>query len=761
MVGARVKRKEDPRLITGEGNYVDDIKLHDMQHVAMLRSPHAHARIKGIDTSKAVALPGVAAVLTGADLKRMSEPLPVLPLVEGLQTPEHPVIAVDEVNHMGEIVAAVVAKDRYVARDGIDLIDVEYEPLTPVVDVEKAAEDGGPLVHEELGTNVAYRMEIGTDVEEAFKEAEVVVRQRMTNQRLIPNPLEGRAVLAHYEAGTETLNIWTSTQIPHMLRGMYANLLRIPEQHVRVVAPDVGGGFGCKLNVYPEDIIAGAASMMLKKPVKWIEDRSEGFLATSHGRDQVAEVEAAVRKDGTVTGLRFKIIADLGAYNQMFTPLVPTFTGAMASGCYKTAAIKAEITGVYTNKTSVDAYRGAGRPEAAYYLERIMDVIADELGMDPAEVRRKNFIPPSAFPYSTPTGQVYDSGDYEITLDRVLELADMQQLRAEQVKARDEGRYIGIGFATYVEICGIGGWESATVRVDGSGKATVLTGASPHGQGGETSFAQLTSDELGIPMDDVLVVHGDTSVVATGTGTFGSRAMAVGGGAVVMSTTKVKEKAKQIASHMMEARPDDVVYSEGRIYVQGHADKALTLAEVAAAAWAGTDLPPDTEPGLEATSRFNPGGPTFPFGAHLAVVEIDPESGVIKLLRYVAVDDCGTQINPLLIDGQVHGGITQGIAQALYEEAIYDDSGQLVTGSLMDYALPTAAMVPRYEMAHTVTTTPNNPMGAKGVGEAGTIGAAAAVVNAVVDALSALGVKHIDMPIKPEKIWRIMQDGRS
>jgi len=761
MVGARVKRKEDPRLITGTGNYVDDIKLHDMQHLAVLRSPHAHARIKGINTTKAAVLPGVLAVLTGGDIKRMSEPLPTFPLVEGLKTPDHPAMAVEQVNHLGEAVAAVVARDRYVARDALDLIEVEYETLPAVVDVEKAMAEGGPLVHADLGTNVAYRMEVGTDVEEAFREAEVVVKQRMRNQRLVPNPLENRGVLAHYEQGPGTLTVWTSTQIPHMLRGTYATLLRLPEQRVRVVAPDVGGGFGCKLNTYPEDIITAVAAMTVRKPVKWIEDRSEGFLATSHGRDQVADVEAAAKKDGTITGLRFRIVADLGAYNQLFTPLVPTLTGAMASGCYKVPNIKAEVIGVYTTKTSVDAYRGAGRPEAAYYLERIVDMVADELGLDPADVRRKNFIAPTSFPYSTPTGQVYDSGDYELTLNRALEMAHMTRLREEQAKARAEGRYLGIGISTYVEICGIGGWESATVRVDQTGKATVLTGSSPHGQGQETSFAQVAADELGLPLDDVLVLHGDTSVVATGVGTFGSRAMAVGGGAVVMSTTKVKEKAKQIASHMMEARPDDVVYSEGRIYVKGHAEKGLTLAEVAAAAWAGADLPPDTEPGLEATSHFNPPGATFPFGAHIAVVEIDPESGALKLLRYIAVDDCGTPINPLLIDGQVHGGIAQGIGQALYEEAIYDESGQLITGSLLDYALPNASMVPVYEMDRTETPTPNNPMGAKGVGEAGTIGAAAAVVNAAVDALSSLGVRHVDMPLKPEKLWRLIQSSRA
>jgi carbon-monoxide dehydrogenase large subunit len=757
MVGARVKRKEDPRLITGTGNYVDDIKLHGMQHLAVLRSPHAHARIKSIDTSKAAAAKGVVAVLTGADIKRLSEALPVLPLVEGLQTPDHPVIAVDEVNHLGEIVAAVVAADRYLARDAVDLIDVEYEVLPAVMELEKAAE-GGPLVHEALGTNVGYRMEVGTDVDEAFREADVVVKQRMVNQRLIPNPLENRGTVAQFEQGTGTLSVWTSTQIPHLLRGQFAALLRLPEQRVRVIAPDVGGGFGCKLNIYPEDIITAAAAMTLRKPVKWIEERSEGFLATSHGRDQIADVEAAVKKDGTITGLRFRVLADLGAYNQLFTPLVPTFTGAMGSGCYKVPNIKCEITGIYTNKTPTDAYRGAGRPEAAYYIERIVDMVADELGLDPAEVRRKNFIPHDAFPYETPTGQTYDSGNYTLTLDRALEMADVPRLREEQARARAEGRLIGIGISTYVEICGIGGWESATVRVDGAGKATVLTGSSPHGQGQETSFAQLAADELGIPIDDVLVVHGDTSVVATGVGTFGSRAMAVGGGAVVTSTTKVKDKAKRIASHMMEALPDDVVYSEGRMYVRGHAEKGLTLAEVAAAAWAGTDLPADTEPGLEATSHFNPGGPTFPFGAHIAVVEIERDSGQVKLLRYIAVDDCGTPINPLLIDGQVHGGITQGIGQALYEEAIYDSSGQLITGSLMDYALPTAAMVPPFEMDRTETTTPNNPLGAKGVGEAGTIGAAAAVVNAAVDALSHMGVRHVDMPLKPEKLWRLIQE---
>jgi carbon-monoxide dehydrogenase large subunit len=769
MVGARIKRREDPRLITGAATYVDDIKLYDMQYMALLRSVHAHARITRLDASKALAAPGVVAVITGEEVKRASAPLPTAGGVEGLKVPDHDSMPVDKVCHLGQPVAAVIARDRYAARDALDLIEVDYEPLPVVVDVEKAMEAGSPLVHEQFGSNIAYSWLVeGGDLEQAFKDADVVVKQRMTNQRLIPNPMETRGVVAQYDRGPGTLTVWSSTQIPHILRSSLAALLGLAENKVRVVAPEVGGGFGCKLNIYAEEVIAAVAAMRVGKPVKWVEERAESFLATTHGRDQVAYVEAAATKDGTILGLRMKLIGDLGAFHQLFTPAVPTFSGLMSTGVYKIANLRSEVVGVFTNKTPVDAYRGAGRPEATYYVERIVDIVAAELGLDPVDVRRRNFIPPDAFPYTTASGLTYDSGDYELALKRALEMAGYSKFREEQGKAREAGRYVGIGVSTYTEICGIGpsaampaaGWESGTVRVESSGKVTVLTGSSPHGQGQETSFAQLAADELGVPIDDIVVLHGDTSVVATGVGTFGSRNTAVGGAALMMCLVKVKDKATRLAAHLMEALPDDMVYSEGRLYVKGHADKAMTIQEVAAAAYRAVGLPPEMEPGMEATSFFEPSNFTFPFGAHIAMVEIDPDTGDITLQRYIAVDDCGKPINPLLIDGQIHGGIAQGIGQALYEEAVYDDSGQLLSGSLLDYALPTAAMLPTYETDRTETPTPVNPMGAKGVGEAGTIGASAAVVNAAVDALAHLGVRHVDMPLKSEKVWRVIQEAR-
>ena len=769
MVGARIKRREDPRLITGAATYVDDIKLYDMQYLALLRSVYAHAKIVRLNASKALAGPGVAAVLTGEDVRRASAPLPTAGGVEDLKVPDHDAMPEGKVCHLGQPVAAVIARDRYAARDALDLIEVDYEPLPVVVDVEKAMEAGSPLVHEQFGSNVAYTWLVeGGDIEQAFKDADVVVKQRMTNQRLIPNPMETRGVVAQYEPGPGILTVWSSTQIPHILRSSLAALLNLAENKVRVVAPEVGGGFGCKLNIYAEEVIAAVAAMRVGRPVKWVEDRAESFLATTHGRDQVAYVEAAATKDGRILGLRMKLIGDLGAFHQLFTPAVPTFSGLMSTGIYKIANLRSEVLGVFTNKTPVDAYRGAGRPEATYYVERIVDMAATELRMDPVDVRRRNLVPPEAFPYTTASGLTYDSGDYELTLKRALEMAGYQKFREDQAKARQSGRYVGIGVSTYTEICGIGpsaalpaaGWESGTVRVEASGKVTVLTGSSPHGQGQETSFAQLAADELGVPIDDIVVLHGDTSVVATGVGTFGSRNTAVGGAALMMSLVKVKDKATRLAAHLMEALPDDMTYSEGRIYVKGHADKAMTIQEVTAAAYRAIGLPPDMEPGMEATSFFEPSNFTFPFGAHIAQVEIDSETGEISLDRYIAVDDCGKAINPLLIDGQVQGGIAQGIGQALYEEAVYDESGQLLSGSLMDYALPTAAMVPAFELDRTETPTSVNPMGAKGVGEAGTIGASAAVVNAAVDALAHLGVRHVDMPLKPEKIWRLVQEAR-
>jgi carbon-monoxide dehydrogenase large subunit len=589
----------------------------------------------------------------------------------------------------------------------------------------------------------------------------------MFNHRLIPNPMEPRGVLAHFDPGPETLTVWSSTQVPHLLKWLLSGLVRIPEHKVRVIAPEVGGGFGCKIDVYAEDILCSLASIKLGKPVKWIEERTENFVTTIHGRDIHAEIELAARSDGRLLGQRMRVVADIGAYQQLLTAAIPTLTTLMFPGLYKVPALYAEVTEVYTNKTPTDAYRGAGRPEATYFIERGMDILAKKLNMDPAELRRRNFIEPSAFPYKTITGQVYDSGDYEPTLDLALEKAGYADLRRQQEEGRRQGRYLGIGVSTYVEICGIGpsamvpggGWEGGSVRVERTGKVTVLTGTSPHGQGGETAFSQIVADELGVPFEDITVLHGDTSQVPFGIGTFGSRAIAIGGTAIVMSAQKVKEKAKKFAGQMLEAQPDDLVYNNGRIYVEGHEDKALTIQEVANAAWSGTVLPPDTEPGLEATSYFEPSNCTFPFGAHVCLVEVDKDTGKVELLRYISVDDCGNVINPLIVEGQVHGGLAQGIGQALMEEAVYGDDGQLITGSFMDYNLPRADQLPSFELYRTVTPTPVNPLGAKGVGEAGTIGSTPAIVNAVVDALAPFGVDHIDMMLRPEKLWRIMNGG--
>ncbi|MFQ5879651.1 MAG: glyceraldehyde dehydrogenase subunit alpha [Dehalococcoidia bacterium] len=773
LIGARIKRREDPRLITGHATYVDDVQLPGMLYMAVLRSLYAHARIRRIDTSKAAALPGVVAVFTGEEVRRMSAPLPCASAIPDLRVPERYALAVDKVRFAGEGVAAVVATDRYVVRDALDLIEVEYEPLPAVVDPEKAMEAGAPILHDQVGDNIAYRWNLGGgEVDEALRSADLVIRQRMENQRLIPNPMETRGVVARYVPGDDRLTFWASTQIPHLLRTQLGLALNLPENKVRVIAPEVGGGFGCKLNVYAEEVLAAAASVRLGKPVKWIEDRRENFVATTHGRAHVGYIEAGVKRDGTLTGLRVRIVADLGAYQQLLTPSIPTLTALMQTGCYKIPVAATEIVGVFTNKTPVDAYRGAGRPEATHYVERLMDLVARELNMDPVEVRRRNFIQPNQFPYTTAAGLVYDSGNYDLTLNRALEMLGYQQFRQEQERLRREGRYIGVGFSTYVELCGVGpsaitsaafnvgGWESATVRVQPTGKATVLTGASPHGQGEETTFAQMVADELGVPIEDVTVIHGDTDVVQYGIGTFGSRGLVVGGSAVHLSLQKVKEKAVRIAAHVMEAQAQDVVYQEGRIYIKGFPERAMTIQEVANLAYRGANMPPDTEPGLEATSFFDPPNFTFPFGTHICTAEVDINTGEVKVLRYIAVDDCGRAINPLLVEGQIQGGIAQGVGQALLEGAMYDENGQLITGSLMDYPVPTAIEMPMIEMDRTETPTPVNPLGAKGVGEAGTIAASPAVVNAVVDALAPLDIKHIDMPMWPSRVWQAIQQAR-
>jgi aerobic carbon-monoxide dehydrogenase large subunit len=791
-VGQRVKRTEDPRLIKGLAHYVDDIGLPGTLHVAFVRSIFAHARITGIDSSAALATPGVVAVYTGADVNDKIGPVPCAGALPDLKVPDHRVLAKDKVYFMGHPIAAVVATDRYIARDAAELVMVDYDELPVVTDVEEAAK-GGTIIHDGYPDNIAYRLTSGEgDIDAAFAAADRTVKQRVLHRRLAPIAMEPRGVLARYYPGEQELTLWSSTQIPHLMRTQVALMIGIPENKLRVITPEVGGGFGSKLNVYAEEALLGWISMQLAKPVKWIESRRENMAATIHGRGQVGDVEIAFKNDGTLTGLRYSVFADLGSYHQLLTPAIPTLTGLMLSGAYKIPAIQMNITACFTNKMATDAYRGAGRPEATYVVERALDLVAADLGMDPAEVRRKNFPAANEFPFHTATGLDYDSGDYEAALDKAQQIAGYAKLREDQQKARDEGRLIGIGISTYVEICALGpsqampagGWESATVRIEPTGTVTVLTGASPHGQGQETSFAQIAADELGVSIDDVTGIHGDTGVVQYGIGTFGSRATAVGGTAVFIALQKLKEKADKIAAHMLKADTSRVSFEGGKYSLEKAAaattgvsepvvpvgqapagalpepdtegKSSVTIQEIALAAHIAKDLPPDTEPGLSATYFFEPKNFTFPFGTHIAVVEIDRETGDIQFLRYVAVDDCGKVINPLLVDGQIHGGIVQSIGQALYEEVVYNEDGQLVTGTLMDYAVPRASNVPHFELDRTETPTPVNPLGVKGVGEAGTIGATPAIVGAVVDALAPFGVKHLDMPIKPENVWRII-----
>ena len=757
-VGARIKRREDPGLMRGLGQYVDDVKLPEILHVAILRSPHGHARIKSIDTAAARQHPGVVAVFTGEDLRDQISTLPTTADNPTLRIPKHYVLAVDKVCYVGEGVAAVVAEGRYRARDAIDLIGVEYEPLPAVTDPEKALAPGSPVIHSEWPDNLAFRWEQAQgDVEKAFKRSDRVVKQKLVHQRLAPIAMETRGVIARYLATDKELTVWSSTQIPHLLKTHLAKMLRLPEEQVRVIAPDVGGAFGSKLNVYAEEGLLAWIAMKLGRAVKWIEERRENFRATIHGRGQVGEVEAAVKKDGTILGLRYKVIADIGAYHQLFTPAIPPFTGLMLSGCYKIPAIAIDVTAAFTNKMSTDAYRGAGRPEATYVIERLMDRIAQELDIDAVKVRRKNFPQPKQFPFKTATGLAYDSGNYQRALDKALRLAGYDKLRREQKKLRRRGRYLGIGVSTYVEICamGPGFWEYGKVEVEPSGSVRVFSGASPHGQGQKTSFAQIVADQLGVDLDAIDVIHGDTAVVAKGIGTFGSRATAVGGIAVYQAAEKVREKARDLAAQLFEVDADDLVFSEGRFAVKGVPRKALTIAQIARQSHAAK-LAPD----LAADSTFEPANFTFPFGTHICVVEVEPETGNVEIKKYVAVDDCGKVINPLLVDGQVQGGIAQGLGQALYEEVVYDENGQLLTGSLMDYPLPRAANLPHFELARTETPTPVNPLGVKGIGEAGTIGSTPAAVSAVVNALAPFGVTHIDMPLTPQKIWRVCREKR-
>jgi carbon-monoxide dehydrogenase large subunit len=770
LIGQSFKRVEDPRLITGEGRYVDDVQLPRMCYAAILRSPYAHARIRNIDASKASQTPGVVTVITGKDILGKIGPLPCAahPVPE-MKMPTHYALAVNKVYFVGHPVAVVVAEDRYLARDALDLIEVDYEELPPVTDPQKALQPDAPIIHEDLGTNLAFEWKIeGGDVDAAFAQAEVIVRQEFVNQRLIPVPMEPRCVLAEWDAGNRLLTIWTSTQIPHLVRSLVAGMLNLPENHVRVIAPDVGGGFGQKLQVYVEEALMGYLAMTLDRPVKWTETRRENFMASIQGRDQIGVMELALKRDGTILGLRYEVIADMGAYYQLLTPAIPTLTGLMLCGSYKIPAVRMTKKAVFTNKMCTDAYRGAGRPEATFLLERMMDLAAKELGMDPAEIRRKNFIPPDAFPYTTPHGITYDSGNYEAALNRALELVEYEKWRKEQQEARKQGRYIGIGISSYVEICGMGpskampagGWESATVRVEPSGKVIVLTGAHPHGQGEETSFTQIVAEELGVAPEDVMVIHGDTEKVQYGIGIFGSRGLAVGGTAVYMAAQRVKEKARKIAAFLLNVSEAEVESRDGTFVNRNDPSKFVNWQQIAQAAYDPKNYPPDMEPGLVATAFYEPSNFTFPSGTHICVCEVDIETGEVKILKYVAVDDCGKVVNPLLVEGQIIGGIVQAFGQAMMERCVYDENGQLLTGELLDYAIPKAHNAPKIVVDRVETPSPVNPLGAKGVGEAGTIGATPAFINAVCDALEPLGIRHIDMPLTPARVWHAIQKSR-
>ena len=778
-MGSSVPRKEDSALLTGRANWTDNIKLPGMLNMAVLRSPYAHAKIMHVDVSGALSQPGVVAAFTGEDLtEEWAVGIPCgWPVTEDIKTPDHWPLARGEVNHAGEGVAVVVAVDRYRAQDALEHIEIDYEPLEVVVDVEAALKDGAPLVHEEFGTNECYTWPLAVgDVDEAFEQADVVVKARYIQQRLIPSAIEPRAVVAQPEQTRDGFTVYTATQVPHFVKDILALMTGLPENSLRVVAPDVGGGFGSKLNVYAEEALALALSRKLGAPVKWVEDRSENHLATTHGRGQVQYMELAARSDGEILGMKVRLVADMGAYLQLLTPGIAVLGAFTFPGLYSFGAYSFECIGAFTNLTPTDAYRGAGRSEAAYGHERIMDDLARELEMDPAELRLKNLIPPFDEPTTVPSGVQYDSGDYEACMRRALEVVEYDKVRGEQKRRREQGdvKQLGIGIGNFTESGGLspskiaagvrlqsGGWESASVRVLMSGKVEVATGTSPHGQGHETSWSQIVADALGVSPDDVTVLHGDTAIVPLGRDTYGSRSLAVGGVAVHLACERVVEKAKKVAAHMLEASEDDIEFEGGQFSVAGSPDQNVTIQNVAAAAYLGADLPEGMEPGLDESYVFDPPNFTWPFGTHICVVEVDTETGEVEIVKYVAVDDCGPVINPAIVNGQLHGGIAQGIAQALYEEAIYTDEGTLTTGTMMDYMIPGAPELPNFVLEQRETPSPSNPMGVKGIGESGAIGSSPAVVNAVIDALAHEGVTHIDMPATPWKVWQAIRNARS
>src|SRR3954468_6419556 len=792
VLGASVKRVEDPRFITGKGRFLDDIHMPAMTHVAILRSPYAHANIRSIDTSGAKSMPGVLAVFTGADIPY--NPLPMAwpaggsaAIQNNVNTPR--ILATDAVKWTGEGVAAVVAETEAEAIDALERIQVDWEPLLAVVDAEKATQPGAPQLHDNAPNNEVFTWTVGdkSGTEKAFADAEVVVKQRLVNHRLIPNPMEVRGDIGWYNPGTDEYTVWMSNQTPHIQRLLLtAFVTGIPEHKVRVIAPDVGGAFGTKIFCYADmALVMWASKLIGGRPVKWVEGRRESYGSTIHGRDHITYVEVAGKRDGTVTGVKVKTYANLGGRLSTIGPGIPTtLYGRVLSGCYKIPNVFCEVIGVYTNTVFVDAYRGAGRPEATYVVERAMDLFANEIGMDKAAIRRKNFIPPDQFPYDNPSGlgtasggaKIYvDSGNYEPAMDKALAAAGYDNLAAAKTEAKGRGKLLGLGLSTYIEVCGVAPskwigavgegwgaamWESSNIKVHLTGKVIVTMGTQPQGQGHETTYAQVISHELGVPMEDIVVQHSDTKGTPFGYGSYGSRTASVGSGAALKAAAKIREKARRYAAHMLEASPDDIEIDGAEYRVKGSPDKKKTLQEIAFALDLGFSLPSGMEPYLDETAYYDTPNCTWPFGTHIAIVEVDEETGETDLKRYIAVDDVGKKINPLIVDGQLHGGIAQGVGQALWERAVYSDDGQLLSGSMMDYALPRASWLPNFELDETVTPSPVNPIGVKGVGEAGCIASTAAVANAVNDALGPLGITHLDMPYTAQSVWRAMQSAK-
>ena len=770
MIGARIKRKEDPRLITGQGKFTDDVYPRGAVHMAVLRSPHAHARILNIDTSKAEAYPGIVAVITGAEVNdRCLTTFRLFGVREGMNARSRWPMASDVARYLGEPVVAVVATSLSAAWDAVELTDVSYEALPAVVDMEQAMESDSTLVHPDFSTNVAVHSsnEVG-DVGEAFQEAHGVVKVRLVEPRLVPNSMEGRAVVADYDRGTDNLEIWVSTQSPHFERDNVATMLGIPHSRVRIYSKDVGGGFGAKVDTYSETIIASVLSKDVGRPVKWVEQRREHFTTTVHGRGEVQYVEGAYDANGMLTALKVDYYTDMGSYCRGPShSVVGGLTPLGIQGAYQVRNVAWNSYGIYTNKVPVGPYRGYGQHASSYIVERVMDLIAGEMGLDPAEVRRRNLVPATSFPYRAPTGLTYDSGDYHATLEKALSVADYDGLRERQRQARERGEIVGIGLATTVDASGFGpsggltprpGYESAFLRVETSGKMTVATGSSPHGQGFETSFSQIVADEMGVPVSDVQVLFGDTHIVPPGVGTFASRSLVVGGTALIQASRQVKEKAFQIAAELLRTDPEHVVLEGGTFVAEDIPGREVTWADIGTQAYGVRTVVSDLERGLEATCYWEPPGYTFPFCANVALVSIDPDTGRVTLEQYVAVDDCGVVVNPMIVEGQVHGGLAQGIGPALMEEALWDQQGQMLTGTFLDYAIPTAEDLPTFILDSTVNPSPNNPIGAKGMGESPTIASAATIMNAVADALSPLGVTDITMPAKEEKVWRVLQE---